>query len=212
MDATSWSYADHELHPDPAHQPLYLAKMLAYLRADPTIHRIVDVGCGDGNFAASLAEAGYQMYGLELSDSGLRVAEQRGIGQFKHGSAYDELASHFLDVDQFDAVIAVEVIEHLYSPRVFVDRAMQALRPGGLLIVTCPYWGYLKNLALAVTGRIDRNHTALWDGGHIKHWSRGTLTELVRERGLQEMGFEGVGRVPYLWKGMMLISRKPTSS
>jgi hypothetical protein len=49
-------------HADPPHQPLYLDLMLKHLRAERA-QRVLDAGCGDGNFGASLAEAGYRMYG-----------------------------------------------------------------------------------------------------------------------------------------------------
>ena len=208
-DPANYAYADHELHPDPPHQPLYLAKMLHHLKADPSIRRVLDAGCGDGNFAASISESGYEVYGLDMSDSGVRLAQARNVGTFRKGSVYDPLAGPFAGVDSFDAIYAVEVTEHLYSPRIFAKGAYEALRPGGRLIVTTPYWGYLKNVALAITGRLDRNLTALWDGGHIKHWSRKTLTTLMEEQGFEVIGFEGAGRACYLYKGMMLISRKP---
>lgn len=209
-DPSSYAYADHESHPDPPHQPLYLEKMLRHLAVDPAIHRVLDAGCGDGNFAASLAACGYEMYGLEMSESGVRIAQSRNVGTFQIGSVYEPLTSPFTGIGSFDAIIAVEVVEHLYSPRIFANGAYEALRPGGLLIVTTPYWGYLKNVALAISGRLDRSLTALWDGGHIKHWSRKTLTMLMEEQGFKVIGFEGAGRGFYLWNGMMLIGRKPS--
>lgn len=207
--SADYAYNDHAVTPDPPHQPLYLAKMLRYLGADPSIRTLLDAGCGNGNFTASLAEAGYNVFGLEMDGSGVRLAEERKVGTFRQGSVYEPLTKAFPEVESFDAVVAVEVIEHLYSPRIFVNGAYDVLRPGGRLIMTTPYWGYLKNLALAVLGRIDRHHTALWDGGHIKHWCRKTLTMLVEERGFEVVAFEGAGRLPYLWNGMMLVARKP---
>jgi 2-polyprenyl-3-methyl-5-hydroxy-6-metoxy-1,4-benzoquinol methylase len=206
----NYAYADHEFHPDPPHQPLYLAKVLNYLRADPSIRRVLDTGCGDGNFAASIAAGGYELHGLDLSDSGVRIAQSRNVGTFRKGSVYDPLTAPFDSVDSFDAIIAIEVVEHLYSPRIFAKGAYDALRPGGRLIVTTPYWGYLKNVVLAITGRLDRSLTSLWDGGHIKHWSRKTLTTLMEEQGFEVIGFEGAGRGFYLWNGMMLVGRKPS--
>jgi 2-polyprenyl-6-hydroxyphenyl methylase/3-demethylubiquinone-9 3-methyltransferase len=120
-------------------------------------------------------------------------------------SAYDDLRQHFGEV--FDACVCVEVIEHLYDPRAFVDRVLQVLRPGGLFILSTPYHGYLKNLALAITGKMDSHYTTLWDGGHIKFWSRATLTTLLQERGFQVIRFEGAGRVPLLWKSMIITAR-----
>jgi SAM-dependent methyltransferase len=210
MTDFGYAYNDHEQNPDPAHQPYYLSKMLQRLSAAPNVRTILDAGCGDGNFAGSLSEAGYVMYGLEMSDIGLAIADKRGVGWFKKGSVYDDLRAPFPGVASFDAVIAVDVIEHLYSPRHFVDNAFAALRPGGILILTCPYWGYLKTVFLALSGRVDRYHTALWDGGHIKHWSKRTLTELVTERGFVHPTFDGAsGRPPLLWTGMIITAVKP---
>jgi len=205
-----YAYDDYHLNPDPPHQPMYLELVLRWLGSDPSIESVLDAGCGDGNFAASLAEAGYRISGIDESDSGLEIAAARGIGSFAKASLYDDLTAPFPGATSFDAIVSVEVIEHLYSPRIFVRRVFAALRPGGLLIITTPYWGYLKNIALALTNRMDASLTALWDGGHIKHWSRRTLEILLREQSFEVIGFNGAGRpIPYLWNGMVMVARKP---
>ena len=107
---------------------------------------------------------------------------------------------------KFKTIISTEVIEHLYDPRSFFDFAKNILTTagGGRLIVTTPYHGYLKNLALAVTGKMDLHHTVLWDGGHIKFFSRSTLTQMLSEQGFGVVGFAGAGRLPWLWKSMIV--------
>jgi 2-polyprenyl-3-methyl-5-hydroxy-6-metoxy-1,4-benzoquinol methylase len=214
MDKTEaeaqYTYNDYATSPDPPHQPLYLKKVLRHLAADPSIVHVLDAGCGDGNFAASLQDAGFEMFGLDMSPSGVKIANARGAGSFVVASVYDDLLSPFSGIRGFDAIVAVEVVEHLYAPRLFARRALAALRPGGRLVVTSPYWGYFKNIAVAVSGHMDRNLTALWDGGHIKHWSRKTLTQLMLEQTFEVVAFEGAGRrPPYLWRGMVMVFRKP---
>ena len=210
MEPTPHLYHDYAI-PDPPHQPLYLRTMLRVL-ASGEIRTILDAGCGDGNFTASLADAGYHVFGIDLSGGGIEKANKRQTpnASFAVASVYDDYRAVFPGQTQFDAIVSVEVIEHLYDPRQFVRRALEAVRPGGLVIVTTPYWGYWKNIALSVTGRIDRALTPLWDGGHIKHWSRKTLTALFSEFGFDVMAFHGAGRpIPYLWNGMMMVFRKP---
>jgi 2-polyprenyl-3-methyl-5-hydroxy-6-metoxy-1,4-benzoquinol methylase len=206
-----YCYADYDQYPDPSHRPMYLAKVLSFLRAETNIGTILDAGCGGGDFAVGLSEAGYRVYGLDLNKSAINAANGRNVGSFVVSSVYDDLTDKF-NVDEFDAIVSVEVIEHLYSPRLFVRRARESLRPGGLLILTTPYWGYLKNIILAVSNRTDKALTALWDGGHIKHWSRHTLTTLMIEQGFQVVAFRGCGEgvrgVPYLWSGMLMVFRK----
>jgi 2-polyprenyl-6-hydroxyphenyl methylase/3-demethylubiquinone-9 3-methyltransferase len=70
--------------------------------------------------------------------------------------------------------------------------------------LTTPYHGYLKNLALSLADRWDRHHTALWDGGHIKFWSRRSLAILMKQEGFAVEHFWGCGGLPLLWKSMML--------
>jgi 2-polyprenyl-6-hydroxyphenyl methylase/3-demethylubiquinone-9 3-methyltransferase len=173
---------------------------------------VLDAGCGDGNFTASLSqEGGFSMYGIDLSSGGIALARERWPDiSFVEWSLYDNLGEAFEGVRAFDAIVCVEVIEHLYTPSTFIKRAFDALPPGGILILTTPYWGYLKNIVLAVTNRTDRALAALWEGGHIKHWSYRTLRTLGEQHGFEFVAFEGAGRsIPMLWKGMMMVFRKP---
>src|SRR5437867_3004621 len=104
---------------------------------------------------------------------------------------------------RFDAVIAVEVLEHLLLPRLLLLRAREALRPGGVVILTTPYHGFLKNLALALTNKFDQHWHPLRDYGHVKFFSRETLSQLFAEQGLKAGRFARVGRVPALAKSMI---------
>ena len=111
-----------------------------------------------------------------------------------------------LSTIRFDTIISTEVIEHLYDPRKYVLFCKQVLKGKGRLILSTPYNGYLKYLALALVGGMDRHLTVLWDGGHIKFWSKKTLTLLLEEQGFKVTQFIGCGRFPYLWKSMILVA------
>ena len=188
----------------------YVAKpVLAALRADGAVSRVLDAGCGNGSFADLLRRSGYDVSGCDVSDTGIAQARANVPGvRFAVASVYDDLCAALGAERPFDAVIALEVIEHLYSPRAFLDRARAALRPRGLLVLSTPYHGYLKNLALAATGKLDAHFTALWDGGHIKFWSRRTLGAVLAERGFEPVSFHGAGRLPWLWKSMVVVARR----
>lgn len=106
---------------------------------------------------------------------------------------------------RFDLIVSTEVIEHLYAPRTYM-RLLRRIFAGrrGEVIISTPYHGYLKNLALAVTNRMDLHFTVLWDSGHVKFWSRRTLTRLLNEFGFKVTQFRGSGRLPLLWKSMFV--------
>ena len=114
----------------------------------------------------------------------------------------------------FRTVISMEVIEHLYSPRTFAAfvRSILEANGGGRFILTTPYHGYLKNLSIALAGKADRHYSALWEGGHIKFWSRRTLAILLREAGFRNMAFTGAGRIPYLWRHMVFSAEAPAAA
>ena len=122
------------------------------------------------------------------------------------GSAYDDLATQY---GQFPVVLSLEVVEHVYAPRRYVRTVFALLTAGGTAIISTPFHGYWKNLALALTGRMDDHFTALWDHGHIKFWSKRTLSMLLEEAGFVSVRFELTGRIRPLAKSMIAIARKP---
>jgi 2-polyprenyl-3-methyl-5-hydroxy-6-metoxy-1,4-benzoquinol methylase len=165
---------------------------------------VIDAGCGNGVLADFLQRNGFQVKAIDSDANGIAIATRKfpavrfAIGSF--GEPSDE---------QVDLVVSTEVIEHLYSPHELGNYSFSALRPGGTLMISTPYHGFLKNLALALTDSWDKHLTVNWHGGHIKFWSRKTLTEMLTRAGFEVTGFAGVGRFPYLWKSMILIARKP---
>lgn len=169
--------------------------------------RLFEVGCGNGSVAYELSRRGWDVTGVDPSTEGIQQARVAHLKlKLANGSAYDDLASQY---GEFPLVLSLEVVEHVYAPRHYAHTVFNLLERGGTAILSTPYHGYLKNLALAVTGRMDKHFTALWDHGHIKFWSMATLGELLREAGFVDVRFERVGRVSALAKSMIAIARKP---
>jgi 2-polyprenyl-3-methyl-5-hydroxy-6-metoxy-1,4-benzoquinol methylase len=169
--------------------------------------RLLDLGCGNGALAALIARQGIEVVGIDASSSGVRFArESVPEATFIQASLEVPLPVHLHG--SFDAVIAVEVIEHLLRPRVLCARVKEALGPEGRFILSTPYHGYLKNLALAVAGGFDRHWHPDRDGGHVKFFSRATLTALLEGERLAVTRFARVGRVPWLAKSMIVETQQ----
>jgi 2-polyprenyl-3-methyl-5-hydroxy-6-metoxy-1,4-benzoquinol methylase len=185
-------------------------KILELLRT-LKVKRLLDLGSGNGSLCRDLSRLGFETVGVEYDSKGVEIARQHflGITFYKQGVQDDPLEVLAKENGKkFDAVISSEVIEHLYSPHLLPLYAKAVLREGGFLIVTTPYHGYLKNLALSIANKWDFHHTPLLHGGHIKFWSRRTLTKLLSENGFNVIGFYGTGRLPYLWKSFILVAQK----
>ena len=167
--------------------------------------RMIDIGCGNGSFAAEMVKRGWDATGIDPSPSAIHFARSTYPDvPFHQASGYEDLSSKF---GQFPLVTSLEVIEHVYDPRRFAATLFRCVAPGGLAIISTPYHGYWKNLALAVTGRMDQHFTPLWDEGHIKFWSIATLRTLLQETGFRSIRFVRVGRLPWLAKSMIAVAR-----
>jgi 2-polyprenyl-3-methyl-5-hydroxy-6-metoxy-1,4-benzoquinol methylase len=165
-----------------------------------------DLGCGNGSVSNLLSELGFKVIGIDPSESGVSVAASNFPHlQFHKGSAYDDLAAQY---GQFPLVISLEVVEHCYDPRKFAHTLCALVDDGGIAIISTPYHGYLKNLALAVAGKWDDHLGPLWDGGHIKFFSIATLRTLLTDAGFRDIRFIRVGRIPPLAKSIVAVASK----
>lgn len=206
-DITGYRYTSAR----PGHHHAYLLqkvlKLLDALHLPAGQQRLFELGCGNGSMAHVLTQYGWDVTGVDPSVEG--IAQARAAYprlKLDIGSGYDDLAVRY---GQFPGVMSLEVVEHIYAPRHYAKTVFDLLSTGGVAIISTPYHGYLKNLALALSGRMDAHFTALWDHGHIKFWSMHTLGELLREAGFVDIRFDRVGRVPALAKSMIAVARKP---
>ena len=206
VDISGYTYEDPELNASHDYLVPALLEELASLGLPSTQKRLFELGCGNGSVAEVLTRQGYQMTGVDASAQGIEQAKRCYPHlNLQPGSAYEPLADTY---GRFPVVISLEVVEHLYAPRVFARTLFELVEPSGTVIVSTPYHGYWKNLAMALTGRLDHHFTALWDHGHIKFWSMATLRQLLQEAGFHSITFRRVGRVPALAKSMIAIAKR----
>jgi 2-polyprenyl-3-methyl-5-hydroxy-6-metoxy-1,4-benzoquinol methylase len=170
--------------------------------------RVLDVGCGNGFTCGEFLRLHCDVVGVDLSIEGIEIARKTyPAGRFETLPADDQLLAN-LGEAPFDIVVSTEVVEHLYDPRAYARGCFRALKPGGRFICTTPYHGFAKNLLLALANKWDAHANPLWDGGHIKLWSRKTLARLLTETGFTSLQFRGAGRLPYLWMTMVVSGDK----
>lgn len=93
---------------------------------------ILDVGSGAGFFSNTAVEAGYEVTGLDISRTSLRVAElmdKSGRVKYVEGDAYRMP----FPKESFDVVVALDLFEHVSDPELIISEMSRVLRPGGLL-------------------------------------------------------------------------------
>ncbi len=188
----------------------YLGTAIVRLLAEFRPRSVLDIGAGNGTLCRLLIDAGYEVAGVEPDEQGFEIARSHcGEAMLLNMGVEDSpeaLLAHF--PSRFDCVVSTEVVEHLYAPERLAAFAGACLQQGGRAVISTPYHGLLKNIAIAAAGMWDSHHNPLWTGGHIKFWSRKTLRSLFQSAGFREVRFLGVGRLPYLWKSMVIVFQK----
>lgn len=125
--------------------------------------------------------------------------------KIEFGSAYEDLGAVY---GRFPVVLCTEVIEHLYYPRKLLRCVDGLLEPGGYLILSTPYHGYWKNLAMAISGTLENHYDVMRDHGHIKFFSPESLTAMLAETGFTPVAWRRVGRIAPLAKCMVALVQR----
>jgi SAM-dependent methyltransferase len=197
--------------PAPACSQAYLAGPVVHAPRRLGAHKVLVLGCGNGALTHHLQRQGFGVLGCDADARGIELAAAGDTGaRFQRLSLYDSPAA--LEDSGFDAVVSTEVVEHLFEPAALPRFAWEVLKPGGHLIVSTSYHGYLKNLLICLAGKWDSHHWPLRDGWHIKFWSFRTLSLLLEGNGFSVVRFIGAGRLPGLWKSMIVVARKQECS
>lgn len=110
------------------------ARHVTFLTAGlPNGARVLDVGCGRGMILGALADRGYEVHGIEVSERAAHGADSRAFVRI--AQTVDE--ADYPDC-HFDQVIIWHVFEHLADPRGTLETILRILKPGGRLIVAVP--------------------------------------------------------------------------
>lgn len=175
----------------PGLEPAQLALRLRFLLgAVVPGDRVLDLGCGEGAFAAELARAGADVLAVDVAEEPLRRARAAHPGlrtQVIDGEGAWELADA-----AFDVVWAGEVIEHVADTARWLSELRRVLRSGGRLLLTTPRLGRRELIAAA---RSERAFAARFDplDDHLRHYSRATLEALISSFGFEQLDVRPAG-------------------
>jgi len=125
-----------------ARRDIVFALLRRFLRprsADGVTLRICDIGCACGLILAELMKAGYDAVGIDSSDTALEYCADRGVQALK-GILPERIP---LEEESVDAILMLDVLEHIDDDRASLHSVVRFLRPGGLIICTVPAYPWL---------------------------------------------------------------------
>jgi len=158
---------------------------------------MLDIGCGGGLLAEPLARLGAQVTGIDAAERNIGIArahaEQSGIKiTYLPCAAEDLLATN----QRYDVVLAMEVIEHVSDPAVFLANAAALMKPDGLLFVATLN-RTIKSYALAIVGA---EYVLRWLPRGTHDWRKflrpSEIARPLREAGLNITDLSGVSYQP----------------
>jgi SAM-dependent methyltransferase len=101
--------------------------------------KLLDIGCGSGEFLYQMKNFGWEVHGLEISPECALIGNKMGLNIF-----CGELEGADFPEDYFDVVVLSQTLEHVYSPGSYLKHIYRLLKPEGLLIIGVPNVGSLE--------------------------------------------------------------------
>jgi SAM-dependent methyltransferase len=139
--------------------------------------RLLEVGCGDGDFLVSAEAAGWQVTGIEYSAAACETARQR----LKSGAVRcGELAAAQLPAEQFDLCVISDVIEHVRSPLDVLQEIHRVLKPGGALFIATPS-------SDSWSARLMRQRWMEFKPEHLTYFNRQNLQTALFKSGFRDI-------------------------
>jgi 2-polyprenyl-3-methyl-5-hydroxy-6-metoxy-1,4-benzoquinol methylase len=191
-----WREAVWRAVPAGAEPERFAARRAFLLERVSAGERVLDLGCGDGTFAALLLRAGCRVVMADVAAAGLRRARERA----PEAAAVELVEGEALpfEEDAFDVVWAGEVLEHVADVVGLLADVRRVLRWRGRLLVTTPWHG---RLVVAPDTHFDPR------ADHLRFFTAATLRAVLAGAGFAEVDLRAVGGPPLLRAAFHVVAR-----
>lgn len=163
--------------------------------------RLLDIGCGGGLLSEAMARLGAEVHGVDMVEKNIRIAqrhaEANGLAvRYTCGTAEDLAARG----ETYDAVLNLEVVEHVADLPLFMSACSRLVRPGGLTVI-----GTInRTLTSFLAAIVGAEYLLRWLPVGTHHWRKfprpQTLEELLRESDMRVIDRTGVKVNPFTRK------------
>ncbi|MBI2069787.1 MAG: methyltransferase domain-containing protein [Elusimicrobia bacterium] len=141
--------------------------------------KLLEIGCGSGNFLAWAAAKAESVTGVDISPDAVEFARRQCAGRNNVQLMVSSVSDARFAQNAYTKIISQEVIEHLYRPEIdqLMAKAYRALEPGGLFLITTPNY---RSLWPVIEWTMDHLHLAPALAGcqHVSKFNRRSLREL----------------------------------
>jgi methionine biosynthesis protein MetW len=160
--------------------------------------RLLDVGCGDGTLGMLVRNRFEEIYGVDISDKAIEVAQRRGIKAYKVNLNVEALP---FEDNYFDSITCLATLQLIYDINTMLREFNRVLKPDGELVLTVPnmraYWRIFKLVVLGYFPRTSLDPEG-YDGGTLHYFCYRNLKDLLEKSGFKVMMRRGIFCLPRL--------------
>lgn len=160
---------------------------------------ILDLGAGQGALSQRLKDSGYSVLAVDENQDEFLAS---GVDFMRVDFNDPSQVAHFLEKSgsSFDAVVGVEVVEHVENPWEYVRLMKKVLKPGGVLILSTPnITSWLSRLLFLLRGQFHQFYDADLSYGHIAPISEWEMRVILGREGFSDIEVKPGGSLPLLW-------------
>jgi len=146
--------------------------------------KVLDLGCGRGDFLEPFKNRGFSVYGLDLSYNCLKKLQNKGYNVKYCNFEKDKIP---FTKNYFDIIFSKSVIEHIINPDNFLNEIKRILKSNGKLLIMTPDW-YSQHM-------IFYN-----DYTHRYPYTQESLKNILINHGFKNVKVSYFYQLPYLWR------------
>jgi 2-polyprenyl-3-methyl-5-hydroxy-6-metoxy-1,4-benzoquinol methylase len=179
-------------------------EMLKYIPSKAT--KILEVGCGEGNFGAALKKEGVEVWGIEYAPEEANIAKSK-LDKVFAGDIMLHL-DHLPD-NYFDVIVCNDVLEHLIDPYIVLEKFKNKLTTAGIIVSSIPNIRFFRTFYDFVFNKNwDYTDNGIMDKTHYRFFTINSIRKMYEGLGYEIVSHEGINATrsikPLLWNIILL--------
>ena len=166
------------------HYPIKQSKYSSHYyarRMTGSRHDVLDIGCGEGFFAAELVKDGNRVTGIDDRAAPANPVFERYFTADLDGGIAPVLEQ--LDSQRFERILLLDVLEHLKNPGQILKQCHGALKREGFLVVSLPNVANITTRLMLLFGRFSYQERGILDKTHLRFFTRKSARRLLEDNG-----------------------------
>ena len=157
--------------------------VIRLLPKEQTFESVLDVGCGEGINLEYLKKykGAKKVDGIEVNSEIAKKAQERVDYIINQSIEDPELE---LPKEEYDLILCLDVLEHLYDPWNVLKKLEGCLKPNGIIVSSIPniqHWNVILHI---LRGRWDYKDAGFWDNTHLRFFTNNSIRKMVHQAGL----------------------------